>query len=54
MSAAASACVGVFNNGTMLPMAAVMAVCAIACCVAALLLPSRKPHETQDATSAAA
>lgn len=54
VSAAASACVGLFNNGTLLPMAAVMAACAIAGCVSALVLPARKSHEAQDATSAAA
>jgi DHA1 family bicyclomycin/chloramphenicol resistance-like MFS transporter len=54
VSAGASACVGLFNDGTMLPMAAVMATCATATCVSALVLPSRKREEPQDATTSPA
>ncbi|MCY1083095.1 multidrug effflux MFS transporter [Archangium lansingense] len=53
VSAGASACVGLLNDGSMLPMAAVMATCAGASCVAALSLPSRKVDEAPTAASAA-
>ncbi|MFY0527475.1 Bcr/CflA family multidrug efflux MFS transporter [Archangium gephyra] len=53
VSAAASACVGLLNDGSMLPMAAVMAICAGACCVTALGMPARKQDEAQDAPATA-
>jgi DHA1 family bicyclomycin/chloramphenicol resistance-like MFS transporter len=53
VSAAASACVGLFNDGSMLPMAAVMAVCAGASWLTALGMPARKQDEAQDAPAAA-
>ncbi|AKI98509.1 DHA1 family bicyclomycin/chloramphenicol resistance-like MFS transporter [Archangium gephyra] len=54
VSAAASAAVGLFNDGGMLPMAAVMAVCAGGACLMALGVPAKKQDEAQDAAAAAA
>jgi MFS transporter, DHA1 family, multidrug resistance protein len=54
VSAAASACVGLFNDGSMLPMAAVMAVCAGGSCVMALSVPATKQDESQGAAASAA
>jgi DHA1 family bicyclomycin/chloramphenicol resistance-like MFS transporter len=53
VSAGASACVGLFNEGGLLPMAAVMATCAGGACVAALLLPGRGLDEAHEAPPAA-
>jgi DHA1 family bicyclomycin/chloramphenicol resistance-like MFS transporter len=53
VSAGASACVGLFNDGSMLPMAAVMATCAAASCVAGLVMPARKRDEPLEAPSTA-
>ncbi|WP_375769002.1 Bcr/CflA family multidrug efflux MFS transporter [Archangium gephyra] len=53
VSAAASACVGLLNDGSMLPMAAVMAVCAGGSCVMGLSMPARKQDEAPEARAAA-
>ncbi len=53
VSATASACVGLFNDGSLLPMAAVMATCAGLSCVAALSVPARKQEEAEQAPNAA-
>ncbi|MFE8603659.1 Bcr/CflA family multidrug efflux MFS transporter [Archangium violaceum] len=54
VSAVASASVGFLNDGSLLPMAAVMAVCASASCLSALSVPLRKQDEDQEAPAASA
>jgi DHA1 family bicyclomycin/chloramphenicol resistance-like MFS transporter len=54
VSAAATACVGLFNDGSMLPMAAVMAVCAGASCMTALGMPAKRQDEAPEAPAASA
>ncbi|PTL79558.1 multidrug effflux MFS transporter [Vitiosangium sp. GDMCC 1.1324] len=52
ISAGASACVGFFNDGSMLPMAAVMGTCAVAAWGTLWLMPARKLEEARASSPA--